>query len=224
MSMWERERRNSRYFSSKQQSTGILGPPPGSHVHGTAAPLTPRCPWMGLEEVQSRSCYWHVYPGCWMQELKKNVFLTILLFSQPPFSTESSWEEQRRLGSKDGLGCPLLPGRSRLQGNAGDECPSPMPLHLLLISSALCAKVAPRSCRVNRPSVSTYYVPDTSHTEHSPGSPGAPRPAGSTAGSLWGLTSELIHWNDAVPCASSLKPRKGGGAEGWQQLPKLTRG
>ena len=98
MSMWERERRNTRYFSSKQQSTGILGPPPGSHVQGTAAPLPPRCPWMGLEEVQSGSWCWHVYPGCWTQELQKNVFLTILLFSRPPFSTESRWEEQGEAG------------------------------------------------------------------------------------------------------------------------------
>ena len=141
-----------------------------------------------------------------------------------PSALRADEKNRERLGSKDGLGSSLLPGRSQLQGNGGDECPSPMPLHLLLISFAVCAKVAPRSCRVNRLSVSTYYVPDTSHTEYSPGSPGAPRPAGSTAGSLWGLTSKLIHWNDAVPCASSLKPRKGGGAEGWQQLPKLTRG
>ena len=54
------------------------------------------------------------------------------------------------------------------QGNGGDRCPSPTPLHLLLILSALWANAAPRSCRVNRPSGSTYYAPDTSRTEQSP--------------------------------------------------------
>ena len=42
MSMWERERGNTRYLSSRQQSTGVLCPAPGGYVQGAATPLPPR--------------------------------------------------------------------------------------------------------------------------------------------------------------------------------------
>lgn len=222
MSMWERERGNTRYLSSRQQSTGVLCPAPGGYVQGAATPLPPRALGWALKSslgADAGMSPWLLNVGAAEKCISDHPAL------QP--AALQHWGQMRRTGKgwapKMGLALLCFLEGVGCRGNGGDKCPSPMPLHLLLISSALCANVAPRSCRVNRPSVSTYYVPDTSHTEHSLGSPGAPRPAGSTAGSLWGLTSELIHWNDAVPCTSSLKPKKGGRAGGWQQLPKLTR-
>ena len=144
-------------------------PSSGRPCPGAGSSLPPRCPWMGLEEVQSGSWCGHVYPGCWAQEVQKNAFLTILLLSQPP---SKHWGRMRRIGRgwapKMGLAPLCFLEGGGCQGNGGDRCPSPTPLHLLLILSALSANVAPRSYRVNRPAVSTYYAPDTSHTEQSP--------------------------------------------------------
>lgn len=140
MSMWERERGNTRYLSSRQQSTGVLCPAPGGYVQGAATPLPPRALGWALKSslgADAGMSPWLLNAGA------AEICISDHPVLQP--ATLQHWGQMRRRGKgwapKMGLALLCFLEGAGCQGNGGDKCPSLVPLHLLLISSALCANV-----------------------------------------------------------------------------------
>lgn len=117
-------------------------------------------PQVGLEEVQSGSWFWEAqervtlaveFSPC--RTCRKSAFLPDLLFSCPTSSTEGRWGRRGRSRAPKA-------GGNLLQGKCGQRVPQSHSPHLLVVS-ALCANVAPRTCTCNKYLLSNYYMPGT---------------------------------------------------------------
>lgn len=80
------------------------------------------CPWLGLE-VQSGSWCWHVSLTAERRSCINMYFWPSCSSAGHPSALRADEKKRKRLGSKDGLGSPLLPGRSRLPGKWGWQMP-----------------------------------------------------------------------------------------------------
>lgn len=226
--MWECEHRNTRYFSSKHESSRHSLPYPGKPGpgQGMVALLPPRTLMLALRKSnlgadsgrlkgESHLLLNSLHAG----PAEKVHFCQSCYSAVRPPALKADEEEEGKAGlqRQEGICC---------KENVSNKSPSPTPL----ISSKSCLLFMLMLLPGPAHAINIYWVTTICQApeikiDTSPCSRGASRPEGNPEGPLWGPRNEVTRWDNAGSCSSSLPSywSWGGEVEGLMAASKISK-